>query len=319
MSRSSRNETTLGKLTERFIDLLYKSNYSVNLNEVSSMLNIKKRRLYDITNVLEGVGLLQKTSKNVTQWNGMYPPISTANPATNCTANAADNKRSSTTNEELQHLAQKYKALEEQEQQIEKELQEYLTSEHAYVTYNDIKSCFEDQVAIAVKAPPESRLEVTEQSQIYLKSDLGPIEAYLCPSYPNAQNANKANSINETPMNNNTNSSKTFISSNKSHPSTNPAPSHITHSDQHHHLLSQHNPSTSLPPPSSYAGISSDEGRGTSTTDPQHDPTLSSVSYSEEDDNFKFLHCEIRDEYNFGLEDDYAPSSLFPDDNLGFV
>ncbi len=31
---------------------------------------VKKRRIYDITNVLEGVGLLQKKSKNVVHWVG---------------------------------------------------------------------------------------------------------------------------------------------------------------------------------------------------------------------------------------------------------
>lgn len=31
---------------------------------------VKKRRIYDITNVLEGVGLLAKKSKNVVQWLG---------------------------------------------------------------------------------------------------------------------------------------------------------------------------------------------------------------------------------------------------------
>lgn len=31
---------------------------------------VKKRRIYDITNVLEGVGLVEKKSKNVVHWTG---------------------------------------------------------------------------------------------------------------------------------------------------------------------------------------------------------------------------------------------------------
>ena len=33
-------------------------------------LQVKKRRIYDITNVLEGVGLLVKKTKNLVQWVG---------------------------------------------------------------------------------------------------------------------------------------------------------------------------------------------------------------------------------------------------------
>uniref|UniRef100_A0A4X2M7Z5 E2F transcription factor 2 n=1 Tax=Vombatus ursinus TaxID=29139 RepID=A0A4X2M7Z5_VOMUR len=44
---------------------------------------------------------------------------------------------------------------------------------------------FKDQTVIAVKAPPETRLEVPDlredNLQIYLKSTNGPIEVYLCP------------------------------------------------------------------------------------------------------------------------------------------
>ncbi|PVD32506.1 hypothetical protein C0Q70_07945 [Pomacea canaliculata] len=56
----------------------------------------------------------------------------------------------------------------------------------AYVTYQDIRSLssLDDQTVIAIKAPPETRLEVpdpTESIQIWLKSTRGPIEVFLCP------------------------------------------------------------------------------------------------------------------------------------------
>lgn len=31
-------------------------------------LKVKKRRIYDITNVMEGVGLIEKQSKNLVRW-----------------------------------------------------------------------------------------------------------------------------------------------------------------------------------------------------------------------------------------------------------
>jgi len=40
------------------------------LNEAAFELNVQKRRIYDITNVLEGVGLIEKKSKNVIAWKG---------------------------------------------------------------------------------------------------------------------------------------------------------------------------------------------------------------------------------------------------------
>lgn len=34
------------------------------------VLQVQKRRMYDITNVLEGIGLIEKTSKNHIRWKG---------------------------------------------------------------------------------------------------------------------------------------------------------------------------------------------------------------------------------------------------------
>jgi hypothetical protein len=40
------------------------------LNEASRTLEVQKRRIYDITNVLEGIGLIEKTIKNKIRWKG---------------------------------------------------------------------------------------------------------------------------------------------------------------------------------------------------------------------------------------------------------
>lgn len=37
----------------------------IDLNEAASKLNVSKRRIYDITNVLEGIGYIEKTKNNV--------------------------------------------------------------------------------------------------------------------------------------------------------------------------------------------------------------------------------------------------------------
>ena len=64
-----RPETSLGTLTKKFCDLLHSSPDGVlDLNEAADTLKVQKRRIYDITNVLEGVGLISKASKNHIRW-----------------------------------------------------------------------------------------------------------------------------------------------------------------------------------------------------------------------------------------------------------
>lgn len=65
----SRYDSSLGLLTQKFMDLVKKSKQGdLDLNEASRILSVQKRRIYDITNVLEGVGLIEKKSKNHILW-----------------------------------------------------------------------------------------------------------------------------------------------------------------------------------------------------------------------------------------------------------
>lgn len=91
-----RTGKSLGLLTQKFVDLMMSSESGIlDLKDVSNfagflfvcvchrcsraddcaffqaaiILNIQqKRRIYDITNVLEGVGLIRKATKNSVQW-----------------------------------------------------------------------------------------------------------------------------------------------------------------------------------------------------------------------------------------------------------
>lgn len=40
----------------------------LDLNWAAEVLRVQKRRIYDITNVLEGIKLIEKRSKNNVQW-----------------------------------------------------------------------------------------------------------------------------------------------------------------------------------------------------------------------------------------------------------
>lgn len=62
---SCRFESSLGLLTKKFIELLMGLNIrELDLNEAAGALGVQKRRIYDITNVLEGLGIVTKKSKN---------------------------------------------------------------------------------------------------------------------------------------------------------------------------------------------------------------------------------------------------------------
>lgn len=64
-----RYETSLGILTKRFVSLLRSSNNGIlDLNNAAEILDVQKRRIYDITNVLEGIGVIEKNSKNNIKW-----------------------------------------------------------------------------------------------------------------------------------------------------------------------------------------------------------------------------------------------------------
>ncbi|XP_064784709.1 transcription factor E2F2-like [Oncorhynchus masou masou] len=178
----TRYDTSLGLLTKKFVGLLSESPDGVlDLNWATEVLEVQKRRIYDITNVLEGVQLIRKKSKNNIQWlvGGVFE------------GSASSGEKSRALRRELGELERAEKALDDlitsSSAQI-KELTEHRDNQRlGYVTYQDIRliTRLQDQTVIAVKAPSETKLEVPESSggsqQIYLKSKNGPIEVYLCP------------------------------------------------------------------------------------------------------------------------------------------
>jgi len=170
----TRYETSLGLLTKKFVSLFHADpSGTVDLNKASEGLGVQKRRIYDITNVLEGIGLVEKKSKNTVHWCG----------ARNYDLSA-----------EHADLHTDLADLEAKENQVDDlirnaELQLKLLNEdktHAYVSYHDLRNIprFRSQTVLAIKAPPEAKLQVPHPSeglQIYMSSERGEIEVFLCP------------------------------------------------------------------------------------------------------------------------------------------
>uniref|UniRef100_A0A8C4RQK1 E2F transcription factor 5 n=1 Tax=Erpetoichthys calabaricus TaxID=27687 RepID=A0A8C4RQK1_ERPCA len=63
----SRHEKSLGLLTSKFVSLLQEAKDGIlDIKQAADSLAVRqKRRIYDITNVLEGIGLIEKKSKNM--------------------------------------------------------------------------------------------------------------------------------------------------------------------------------------------------------------------------------------------------------------
>uniref|UniRef100_A0A3P9HEG5 E2F transcription factor 3 n=2 Tax=Oryzias TaxID=8089 RepID=A0A3P9HEG5_ORYLA len=175
----TRYDTSLGLLTKKFVDLLAQSSDGVlDLNLAAEALQVQKRRLYDITNVLEGIHLIKKKSKNNIQWMG-------------CSLLEVEGALS-----QRQRLTAEVSALGEEEQRLEQLIQRCSqdmrhmselpsNQKYAYVSYQDIKQVgsLRDQTVIVVKAPTDTKLEVPDPDEslsIHLTSTKGPIEVLLC-------------------------------------------------------------------------------------------------------------------------------------------
>ncbi|XP_055368783.1 transcription factor E2F3 [Betta splendens] len=165
----SRADTSLTLLTRKFAELLRCSGDGVlDLNIVSQKLNAPKRRVYDITNVLEGIQLIKKKSKNCIEWLGSIK---------------------SQLHKDLHDLTVEEKRLDDLilncTQQARLMCEDSRFQRFAYLTYEDVQRIptLRDQTVIVIKAPAETKLEVPhpeESLQIHLLSTQGPIEVYLC-------------------------------------------------------------------------------------------------------------------------------------------
>ncbi|NXX55679.1 E2F2 factor, partial [Scopus umbretta] len=184
----TRYDTSLGLLTKKFICLLSESpDGVVDLNRAAEVLEVQKRRIYDITNVLEGIQLIRKKSKNNIQWmgTGIFEDTAVVAKQQALRGELAELARTERT---LDQLLQDCRCWARGGHPARSPSFSYTSSPStlAYVTYQDLRaiSNFQEQTVIAMKAPPETQLEVPDFSednlQLHLKSTNGPIEVYLC-------------------------------------------------------------------------------------------------------------------------------------------
>uniref|UniRef100_A0A1B0CVW1 E2F/DP family winged-helix DNA-binding domain-containing protein n=1 Tax=Lutzomyia longipalpis TaxID=7200 RepID=A0A1B0CVW1_LUTLO len=117
----------------------------VDLNVASDKLKVQKRRIYDITNVLEGIGILEKKSKNNIQWK----------------CGSALTEMSKDAKREGDYLEQKENRLDSLIAQMREEFNtQFEKNRLGYITRQDLASIdmFKDQSVIVIKGPQDAKL-----------------------------------------------------------------------------------------------------------------------------------------------------------------
>ncbi|XP_074523194.1 transcription factor E2F5-like [Halichoeres trimaculatus] len=166
----------------RFVKMLQEAEgCELDIKDAFCLLDIaKKRRLYDITNVLEGVGLLEKTSKSRLKWKG----------ALTVEKSQDLNIRLMELRSELDDLELKEHTLDQQKFWVEQSIRNTTEdcSHLTYVNHDDLCDCFTGHTLLAVEAPQGTQLDVPipkavlnspVKYQIHLKSINGPISVVV--------------------------------------------------------------------------------------------------------------------------------------------
>ncbi|KAB1267060.1 Transcription factor E2F6 [Camelus dromedarius] len=168
-----RFDVSLVYLTRKFMDLVRSAPGGIlDLNKVATKLGVRKRRVYDITNVLDGIDLVEKKSKNHIRWIGSD------------LSNFGAMPQQKKLQEELSDLSAMEDALDELIKDCAQQLFE-LTDDKENERYPlTLIQAFHEQIVIAVKAPAETRLDVPAPREdsitVHIRSTKGPIDVYLC-------------------------------------------------------------------------------------------------------------------------------------------
>ncbi|XP_043698309.1 transcription factor E2FA-like [Telopea speciosissima] len=180
-----RYDSSLGLLTKKFIKLIKRAEDGIlDLNKAADILEVQKRRIYDITNVLEGIGLIEKKLKNRIRWKGL-----------DVSRPGEVDDDVSILQAEVEKLSMEERGLDDRIREMQESLRDLSEDENnqkwLFVTEEDIKGlpCFQNETLIAIKAPHGTTLEVPDPDEavdypqrryrIVLRSTMGPIDVYL--------------------------------------------------------------------------------------------------------------------------------------------
>ncbi|XP_015251147.1 PREDICTED: transcription factor E2F6-like [Cyprinodon variegatus] len=171
----TREDVSLPVLTRRFLELFVKNpDGTLDLRTAVNSLRTRRRRVYDITNVLEGIQLIKKESLSVCR--GSCPASSFLGQNW-FQSDASELKLVEETLDSLIRISA---------QQLFDLTDDPENSALAYVTHQDLQrlKTFQNQTLMVVKAPEETKLEIPapteDRIQIHLKGGVGPILVMTC-------------------------------------------------------------------------------------------------------------------------------------------
>ncbi|KAJ1368681.1 hypothetical protein KIN20_029932 [Parelaphostrongylus tenuis] len=183
----TRADKSLGLLTQRFIRLLEGSEGGIcDLNQAAEALNVRqKRRIYDITNVLEGIGLIEKKSKNIIQWKaGDLLKVDEKEDEPEMIACLEDLKTSMAQLRDEEIVYDEH--IKWLQQSMRNVCEASKNQRYAYISQTDLQKVFPSSNTFAVQAPPGTNVEVIpprfapmsdSRYTLRLSSSCGPITA----------------------------------------------------------------------------------------------------------------------------------------------
>ena len=164
-------ENSLGQLTQNFLQYIKnKGRINININNLVNDLDVKKRRIYDITNVLQGIGYIEKKGKNEISW------------TKNCKNQNKDNSSVGNLNDNYisncSQLKIEFEILKKEDKQNEQKLNEYRKEfdilskkidfpKYSYITFKDIKKLSKDEKLdfIIIKAAKGTVINVIDDEE----------------------------------------------------------------------------------------------------------------------------------------------------------
>ncbi|XP_034474650.1 transcription factor E2F2 [Drosophila innubila] len=130
-------------LTQKFVELMKQNGGSIDLKEATKILDVQKRRIYDITNVLEGIGLIDKGRHcSLVRWRG------------GGFTNAKDRKDFDVARERTDNLKSVEEDLDKQLEYAQRNLhfimQDPTNQSYAYLTRDDLLNIYGDDSVFTI-------------------------------------------------------------------------------------------------------------------------------------------------------------------------